>query len=45
MRENILFGKEGAAEGELEEAIRLASFDQDIEMLPEGLETLVGEKE
>lgn len=44
VRENILFGKEGAAEGELEEAIRLASFDQDIEMLPEGLETLVGEK-
>ena len=44
VRENILFGKEGAIEEELEEAISLASFKQDIEMLPEGLETLVGEK-
>lgn len=45
VKENILFGNlESATEEQLEEAIRLASFNQDIEMLPEGLETLVGEK-
>ncbi|RUU69466.1 ABC transporter ATP-binding protein, partial [Mesorhizobium sp. M7A.F.Ca.MR.362.00.0.0] len=45
VRENILFGnKENASESQLKDAIQLASFQQDIEMLPEGLETLVGEK-
>ncbi|MCM3362366.1 ABC transporter ATP-binding protein [Niallia sp. Sow4_A1] len=44
VKENILFGKENATEKELEEAISLASFKQDIDMLPEGLKTLVGEK-
>lgn len=45
VKENILFGNlERATESQLDEAIRLASFNQDIEMLPEGLETLVGEK-
>ncbi|WOD62653.1 ABC transporter transmembrane domain-containing protein [Niallia taxi] len=45
VKDNILFGNlESATEEQLEEAIRLASFNQDIEMLPEGLETLVGEK-
>lgn len=44
VKENILFGLDQATEEQLQEAIKLASFDQDIEMLPEGLETLVGEK-
>ncbi|MCM3030304.1 ABC transporter ATP-binding protein [Niallia sp. MER 6] len=45
VRENILFGnKENASESQLKDAIQLASFQLDIEMLPEGLETLVGEK-
>lgn len=44
VRENILFGYENATENELEHAIRLAAFDKDLTILPEGLETLVGEK-
>ncbi|WP_277587127.1 ABC transporter ATP-binding protein [Psychrobacillus antarcticus] len=44
IRQNILFGKEDATEDELEEAIRLAHFQQDLMSLPMGLETLVGEK-
>ncbi|MET3696393.1 ATP-binding cassette subfamily B protein [Bacillus oleivorans] len=44
VRENILFGKPEATEEELRKAIELAAFDQDIQFLPEGLETLVGEK-
>ncbi|MDI2586760.1 ABC transporter ATP-binding protein [Psychrobacillus sp. NEAU-3TGS] len=44
IRQNILFGKEDATEEELEDAIRLAHFQQDLMNLPMGLETLVGEK-
>ncbi|HEY4552678.1 MAG TPA: ABC transporter ATP-binding protein [Bacillaceae bacterium] len=44
VRDNILFGDEHATEAELKEAIRLAYFEKDLKMLPEGLDTLVGEK-
>lgn len=44
IRENILFGKEDATDDDLERAIRLAHFAKDLENLPQGLETLVGEK-
>lgn len=44
VRENILFGLKDASEKELEKAIRLADFKKDLEMLPDGLATLVGEK-
>jgi ATP-binding cassette subfamily B protein len=44
VKENILFGKMDASEEELAEAINLAAFRKDLEMLPDGLETLVGEK-
>lgn len=44
VRENILFGKKDASEAELEKAIELAAFRKDLTMLPEGLQTLVGEK-
>ncbi|MGM9923497.1 MAG: ABC transporter ATP-binding protein [Bacillus sp. (in: firmicutes)] len=44
IKENILFGKQAATEEELQHAIELADFTKDIEMLPEGLSTLVGEK-
>jgi ATP-binding cassette, subfamily B, multidrug efflux pump len=44
VRENILFGQDGATEEDLERAIDLASFRKDLEMLPDRLETLVGEK-
>ena len=44
IRENILFGLEGAGRNRLQEAIRLADFEKDLENLPLGIETLVGEK-
>jgi ATP-binding cassette, subfamily B, multidrug efflux pump len=44
VRENILFGKEDATEAELEAAIRMANFEEDLKRLPQGLETMVGEK-
>ncbi|WP_312472384.1 ABC transporter transmembrane domain-containing protein [Neobacillus sp.] len=44
VKENILFGKQEASDEELDKAIDLAAFRKDLEMLPEGLGTLVGEK-
>lgn len=44
VRGNILFGKEAASDGELREAIAAAAFEKDVAYLPDGLETLVGEK-
>ena len=42
--ENILFGKPEATEEEILQAIKLSYFEKDLAMLPNGLETLVGEK-
>lgn len=44
IRENILFGRDGATEADLQRALERASFAKDIRFLPDGLETLVGEK-
>lgn len=47
VRANILFGartEEDASEQELRQAIAAAALEQDISFLPNGLETLVGEK-
>jgi ATP-binding cassette, subfamily B, multidrug efflux pump len=44
VRENILFGRQEASDEELENAIDLAAFRKDLNMLPEGFATLVGEK-
>ncbi|KAF6580633.1 ABC transporter ATP-binding protein [Paenibacillus sp. EKM211P] len=44
VRENIQFGKPGADDGDIMEAIRTAAFDQDLGTLSDGLDTLVGEK-
>lgn len=44
VKENILFGNECATDEQLEKAIQLAYFEKDLNMLPEGLNTLVGEK-
>ncbi|MEH7436279.1 ABC transporter transmembrane domain-containing protein [Neobacillus drentensis] len=44
VKENILFGRREASEKDLETAIDLAAFRKDLDMLPEGLNTLVGEK-
>ncbi|MBP1940183.1 ABC transporter ATP-binding protein [Phocicoccus pinnipedialis] len=44
VRENILFGKKNASDEALIEAIKMSALDQDIENMPNGLDTLVGEK-
>ncbi|WHX41775.1 ABC transporter transmembrane domain-containing protein [Mesobacillus sp. AQ2] len=44
VKENILFGNPLATDKELQDIIDLSAFRKDLEMLPEGLETLVGEK-
>ncbi|WP_127531280.1 ABC transporter ATP-binding protein [Paenibacillus kobensis] len=44
IRENILFGLEEATEDDLQRALARASFAKDVAFLPDGLETLVGEK-
>jgi ATP-binding cassette, subfamily B, multidrug efflux pump len=44
VKENIMFGRKEADERDLEKAIELADFKKDLEMLPDGLSTLVGEK-
>ena len=41
---NIRFGKPDATEEELREAIRLSALDSDLERMPHGLDTMVGEK-
>lgn len=42
--ENIRFGKPDATDEEVKEAVRLASLEKFIEALPEGYETMVGER-
>jgi subfamily B ATP-binding cassette protein MsbA len=44
VRENLLYGKLGATEAELAAAARAANADEFIERLPQGYDTLVGEK-
>lgn len=44
IRENITFGRSQTDETEVQRALELASFAKDVHFLPEGLETLVGEK-
>jgi ABC-type multidrug transport system fused ATPase/permease subunit len=44
VRENIAFGRPDAADQQLEEAARLAQAAEFIEELPEGYETVIGER-
>ncbi|WP_211745855.1 ABC transporter transmembrane domain-containing protein [Paenibacillus sp. Marseille-Q4541] len=44
VRENIQYGKPGASDEIIMDAIRTAAFDGDLGTLSDGLETLVGEK-
>lgn len=44
IRQNLLFGNEHATDDEIVEAIQLAHFEQDVNLLPNKLETIVGEK-
>lgn len=42
--ENITFGNSNSTEEDVKRAIEQAAFTKDVEMLPDGLSTLVGEK-
>jgi ATP-binding cassette subfamily B protein len=42
--DNISYGREGADEGEIVNAARLASLDSDVRLFPEMYQTLVGER-
>ncbi|MFC5450489.1 ABC transporter ATP-binding protein [Paenibacillus aestuarii] len=44
VKENIMFGHSEGTEEELMQALELAAFRKDVQFLPEGLNTLVGEK-
>lgn len=44
IRENILMGKPGASEEEIQNAVRLAHIDEFLDTLPEGIDTVVGER-
>jgi len=44
LRENILVAKPDATELELKEAVKLSALSEVIESLPDGLETMVGER-
>jgi ATP-binding cassette subfamily B protein len=44
IRENIRLGKEGATDAEVEQAAKLAEIHNFIRMLPDGYDTLVGER-
>lgn len=43
IRDNIALGKPGARDEEVAKAVRMASFDEDIAQMSEGLNTIVGE--
>ncbi|MBM7659975.1 ATP-binding cassette subfamily B protein [Bacillus mesophilus] len=44
VRENITFGMSDSSDDDVTRAIEQAAFTKDLKMLPEGLNTLVGEK-
>ncbi len=44
VRENILFGRPGADEADMEEAARVANAIEFIDQLPDGYDTLIGER-
>lgn len=44
IRDNIIFGKKDASEKDISESLRLANFEKDIQRMPKGLDTQIGEK-
>lgn len=44
VRENILFGKPTASQKQVDVAVAIAAFSQDLERMSEGYDTLIGEK-
>lgn len=44
VRENILFGKPTASQKQVDVAVAIAAFSQDLERMSDGYDTLIGEK-
>lgn len=44
IKENILMGKHDATDAEIAEAVRLSHLDEFIDSLPDGIDTIVGER-
>ncbi len=44
LRRNLAFGRDGVSDREMEDAVRLARLDRDLEIFPQGLDTIVGER-
>ena len=44
LRDNIIYGKEDATEEEVWEAVRISALEKLVKSLPDGLDTLVGER-
>lgn len=44
VRENIAFGKKDATDEEVMESIRIACFEEDLQRMNQGLDTMIGEK-
>ncbi|MBI4494819.1 MAG: ABC transporter ATP-binding protein, partial [Chloroflexi bacterium] len=44
LRENVALGVEGYEHGKLAEAVRIAQLEKDLEQLPRGLDTVIGER-
>jgi ATP-binding cassette subfamily B multidrug efflux pump len=44
LRRNLTFGREDVSEAELERAVRIAKLERDVEIFPQGVDTIVGER-
>ncbi len=44
LRRNLALGREEYSEEELDSAVKTAKLDRDLEIFPQGLETMVGER-
>ena len=44
LKRNLTFGREDVSEAELERAVRIAKLERDLEIFPQGVDTIVGER-
>ena len=44
LRRNLSFGRDTVSEEELQRAVNIAKLDRDVEIFPQGLDTVVGER-
>jgi len=44
LRRNLAFGRDEVSDEELARAVRIAKLDRDVEIFPQGMDTMVGER-